>query len=192
MRRRAPRPRLEMSTAGNGPADTATVVIGIDGSSASWAAFRWACGEARRLGGRAVAVFASPADGAATAALCAVAGFAAAGYPMADPAVGEQTQRLAADILREAAGLDLTFVRTPGGPVAGLLRIAGEVHADLIVVGGSAATPRLLAGSVGQRLAARRRESVIVIVPPRCESPNLPGEVADETSPGGSPRSHRS
>jgi nucleotide-binding universal stress UspA family protein len=129
----------------------------------------------------------SPADGATTAAICAVAGFAAAGYPAADPAVGEQTRRLAADMLREAAGLDLTFVRAPGGPVAGLLRIAGEVHADLIVVGGPAATPQRLAGSIGQRLAARRRESVIVIVPPHCQSPNLPGEVADETRPGGSP-----
>jgi nucleotide-binding universal stress UspA family protein len=166
MRRRAPRPRLEMGTTGDGPADTATVVIGIDGSGASWAAFCWACGEARRLGGRAVAV--------------------------ADPPVGEQTQNLAADMLREAAGLDLTFVRALGGPVARLLRIAVEVHADLIVVGGSASTPPRLARSVGQRLAARRRESVIVVVPAHCEALNLPGGVSDETSPGGSPRSHRS
>jgi nucleotide-binding universal stress UspA family protein len=192
MRRRAPRPRLEMGTTGDGPADTATVVIGIDGSGASWAAFCWACGEARRLGGRAVAVFTSPADGATTAAISAVAGFAAAGCPVADPPVGEQTQSLAADMLREAAGLDLTFVRALGGPVARLLRIAGEVHADLIVVGGSASTPPRLARSVGQRLAARRRESVIVVVPAHCEALNLPGGVSDETSPGGSPRSHRS
>jgi nucleotide-binding universal stress UspA family protein len=192
MRRRAPRSRLEMSTAGDGPAYTATVVIGIDGSSASWAAFCWARGEAQRLGGRAVAVFTSPADGTTTAAICAVAGFAAAGYLVADPAVGEQTQDQAADMLREAAGLDLTFVRTSGGPVARLLRIAGEVHADLIVVAGSASPPHRLARTVGQRLAARRRESVIVVVPPHCEALNLPGGVSDETSPGGSPRSHRS
>jgi nucleotide-binding universal stress UspA family protein len=169
MRRRAPRPRLGMGAAGDGPADTATVVIGIDGSSASRAAFCWACGEARRLGGRAVAVFISPAAGAAAAAICAAAGFAAAGYLVPDLAVGEQVEGLAADMLREAAGLDLTFIHTPGDPVAGLLRIAGEVHADLIVVGGSAAIPHRLAGSVGQRLAARRRESVIVVVPSRTE-----------------------
>jgi hypothetical protein len=111
MRHRAPRPRLETGMAGDGPAATATVVVGIDGSSASWAAFCWAC---------------------------------------------------------------------------------GEVHADLIVVGRSASTPRRLAGSVGQRLAARRRESAIVVVPPHCEAFNLPGGVSDETSPGRSPRSHRS
>jgi nucleotide-binding universal stress UspA family protein len=141
MRRRAPSPRLKTGTAGDGPADTATVVIGLDGSSASCAAFCWACGEARRLGGRAVAVFTSPA-------------------------ADDRTEGLAAGMLREAAGLDLTFIHAPGDPVAGLLRIAAEVHADLIVVGVSAATPHRLAGSVGQRLAARRRESVIVVVPP--------------------------
>ena len=119
MRRRAPSPRLKTGTAGDGPADTATVVIGIDGSSASCAAFCWACGEARQLGGRAVAVFTSPAAAAITAAICAAAGIA---------------EGLAADMRREAAGLDLTFIHAPGDPVAGLLRIAGEVHADLIVV----------------------------------------------------------
>jgi nucleotide-binding universal stress UspA family protein len=170
MRRRAPSPRLKTGTAGDGPADTATVVIGLDGSSASCAAFCWACGEARRLGGRAVAVFTSPAAGAITAAICAAAGIVAAGYPVPDPAAGGQAEGLAAGMLREAAGLDLTFIHAPGDPVAGLLRIAGEVHADLIVVGGSAATPHRLAGSVGQRLAARRRESVIVVVPPQCEA----------------------
>jgi nucleotide-binding universal stress UspA family protein len=170
MRRRAPSPRLKTGTAGDGPADTATVVIGIDGSSASCAAFCWACGEARQLGGRAVAVFTSPAAAAITAAICAAAGIAAAGYPVPDPGVGGQSEGLAdglaADMRREAAGLDLTFIHAPGDPVAGLLRIAGQVHADLIVVAGSAATPHRLAGSVGQRLAARRRESVIVVVPP--------------------------
>ena len=86
--------------------------------------------------------------------------------PRLNTDVGSQADGLAADVRREAAGLDLTFIHAPGDPVAGLLRIAGELHADLIVVGGSAATPHRLAGSVGQRLAARRRESVIVVVPP--------------------------
>jgi hypothetical protein len=45
MRRRAPSPRLKTGTAGDGPADTATVVIGLDGSSASWAAFAGPAGK---------------------------------------------------------------------------------------------------------------------------------------------------
>jgi len=87
-----------------------------------------------------------------------------------DLAADLQAGGLAADMLREAAGLDLTFVQAPGDPVAGLLRIAEDVHADLIVVGGSAATPHRLAGSVGQRVAGRRREPVIVVVPPQSEA----------------------
>ena len=141
MRRREPRPRLEMGTAGVGPADIATVVIGIDGSGASLAAFSWACAEARRLGGRAVTVFIGQAEG------------------------------LTAEMLTEAAGLDLAFVHAAGNPVAELLRIADEVHADLIVVGESASIPHRLAGSVGQRLAGRRRGSVIVIVPGNAKRP---------------------
>ena len=132
MRHRASRPSLETGMAGDGPAATATVAVGIDGSSASWAAFCWAGGEARRPGGRAVAVFTSPAGGASRGAMRAVAGFAAAGYRVADPAVHDQTQNPAADML----------------------------HA--------------------------------VVVPPHCEALNLPGGVSDETSPGRSPRSHRS
>jgi hypothetical protein len=103
MRRRAPSPRLKTGTAGDGPADTATVVIGLDGSSASWAAFCWACGEARRLGGRAVAVFTSPDAGAIMAAICAAAGFAAAGYPAPDPAAGEQAEDLVTCCVRRPA-----------------------------------------------------------------------------------------
>jgi nucleotide-binding universal stress UspA family protein len=40
-------------------AATAVVLVGIDGSETSWDALSWACGEARRLRGRAVAVFVS-------------------------------------------------------------------------------------------------------------------------------------
>ena len=170
MRRRAPRPRLKTGTAGDGPADTATVVIGLDDSSMSLAPFRWGCQEARRLDGRAVAVLITPAARSAMTALCAAAGFAAVGYLVADPAVDEQAEDLAAEILRQAVGLDLAFIRASGRPVAELLRIAGEVHADLIVVGGSAATRDCLVGCVGRRLAGRRREPVIVVIPPRFET----------------------
>ena len=158
-----------MGTPGAGPADTSTVVIGIDGSGTSRAAFSWACGEARRTGGRAVAVFISRAAGAATAAVCTGAGFFAVGYPVPDPGtrqpVEEQAIEVLAEMLHEAAGLSLAVIHAPGDPVAELLRIAREVHADLIVVGGSAAIPHRRADSLGRRLAARARDPVVVIVP---------------------------
>jgi nucleotide-binding universal stress UspA family protein len=141
MRWKAPRPQLkaprrqaEEAAAGGGPADTATVVVGIDGLPESWDAFCWACQEARRLGGRAVGVVTGSA--------------ARADLPT---------------MLREAGDLDLTFVDAPGDSVAQLLRIAREVHADLLVVGGS--TGHRFSGAVGHRLAARRRQPVIVVVP---------------------------
>jgi hypothetical protein len=43
-----------------GSGSTPTIVTGFDGSGPSWDALWWACGEARRLGGRAIAVFVSP------------------------------------------------------------------------------------------------------------------------------------
>ncbi len=36
------------------------LVVGVDGSGASWDAFAWAAGEARRCSGRIVAVFVTP------------------------------------------------------------------------------------------------------------------------------------
>jgi nucleotide-binding universal stress UspA family protein len=140
MRWKTSRPQLETVEAG-GPADTATVVIGIDDVPACWDAFCWACGEARRLGGRAVAVLISPA--AATV----------------------QARQLLTEMMHEAGDLDLTVIDAPGDPVTELLRIAREVHADLLVVGGTSAHRHRLMGAVGPRLAARRREPVIVVVP---------------------------
>ena len=57
-----------------------TVAIGLDGSDTSWDAFWWACGEARRLGGRAVAVFVSPAADSALVAASASFVTAASAY----------------------------------------------------------------------------------------------------------------
>jgi Universal stress protein family len=44
-------------------AATVVVLVGMDGSETSWHALSWACGEARRLRGRAVAVFVSSSGG---------------------------------------------------------------------------------------------------------------------------------
>lgn len=166
MRRKAPRPRPGTAAAWGGPADIATVVIGIDGLPASWDAFCWACQAARRLSGRAVAVFISPAAEAGLAAAVTTARLAVPGYLALDLAATRQAGHLLAEMLCEAADLDLTFVDAPGDPVTELLRVAREVHADLLVVGGSPENRHRLTGAVGRRLAGRRREWVIAVVPP--------------------------
>jgi nucleotide-binding universal stress UspA family protein len=154
MRWKASRPQPETVAAG-GPADTATVVVGIDGLPASWDAFRWACREARRMDGRVVAVLIGPE---AQIGLSATADVAVPGFLAVDLVGTEQARQLLAELLREADDLDLTFIDAPGGPVGSLLRVARDVHADLLVVSGAR-------GRVGPRLAARRRDSVIAVVP---------------------------
>jgi nucleotide-binding universal stress UspA family protein len=134
MRDRAPRPR-RITPPGDGPAAAATVVVGVDGSDASWDAFCWACGQARRLGARVVAVAMDPAG------------------------------HLVAEMGREAADVGLTLVDVSGDLVTELLEVAEDVHADLIVVGKSARTRRRIGGCIGQRLITCGRAPVVAIVP---------------------------
>lgn len=149
MDHRAPHPDRQTGTPGNGSTGIATVVVGIDGSGTSWGAFCWGCGEARRLGGRAVAVFTSP------------------GVDDGVTATTVQAEHLLAEMQREAAGqgLDLTFIHSHGDPATELLRVAEAVYADLIVVGKSVQVRHRIGGSVGGRLIRQRGAPVIVIVP---------------------------
>ena len=110
-------------------------------------------------------MFIDPAAGGGTAVLATVASLMTVGYPVLDLAANEQAEDLLSEMLNEAGDLNLSFIHANGDPVAELLRIAGEVHADLIVVGESATISHRFVGSVGKRLASRRREPVIVIVP---------------------------
>ena len=165
MRRRVPKPCPGMSTPAGGPAERATVIIGIDAASVSWGAFRWGCGEARRLGGRAIAAIVG-SSAALMTGLCAATSLTLEDHPNPGVTISSQAQDLIAEMRREAPGLDLAVVCSPGNPVTELLRIGEEVRADLIVVGGTIATPRRFAGLVGHGMAARRRRPVIVAVPP--------------------------
>jgi nucleotide-binding universal stress UspA family protein len=143
-----------------GPADRATVVVGVDGVALG--AFRWACLEGRRLGGRVVVVLIGTAAGLGL-------GSVVAGDLAVDLVGGEAGRRLLTELLREADGLELTFIDAPGDPVDELLRVARDVHADLLVVGESRKRRHRLTGAVGARLAARRREPVIAVVPAQAE-----------------------
>lgn len=162
------------------PADRPTVLIGIEDTSMSWAVFCWGCGEARRLRGRVVVALVGSPAAATSAALCSVAGLAGAGFP--EPNLNAaKLDDLAAEMWQEAADLDLTVMHALPGTVAELLRIAEEVRADMIVVGGSTATPRRLAGLAGRRRASRLRRPVIVAVPAEFDVPDQPED-------GGRPR----
>jgi nucleotide-binding universal stress UspA family protein len=143
----------------------AVVLVGIDGSETSWCALSWACGEARRLRGRAVAVFVSSS---ADSGLPPAAFF---GVPFDcgwnDPVATGRADALCRELERYAADhdVDLSFVHTDGDAAAELLRLAAELHADQIVVGRSMKARHHLAGSLGCRLVGKRKAPVVVVVP---------------------------
>jgi nucleotide-binding universal stress UspA family protein len=139
---------------------TPAIVVGIDGSDTSWDAFAWAVGEARRTGGRLVAVYVMPY--AETAAL---------GVPY-DYEAAQQTRReLADEIAAEAerradeSGVPLSFVGEYGDASGTLTDVARKVDAHLVVVGRSAKRWHRLTGSVGHRLTCRKDAPVVVVVP---------------------------
>ena len=134
------------------------IVVGLDGSPASWDAFSWATGEAARDNGRLIAVYATSMAGPF-------------GVP-ADYADAEQThQEVANQLACEAAqwasdaGVPLSFVREPGDVIRALTSVARSAGADLVVVGRSAKMLHHLAGSASRRLVSRRDAPVTVVVP---------------------------
>ncbi len=52
-----------------------------------------------------------------------------------------------------------------GDPATELVRVASELHADLIVVGRSSKARHRVAGSIGRGLVNRKGAPVVVVVP---------------------------
>jgi nucleotide-binding universal stress UspA family protein len=167
-RNELPRPGSLAGRPGHGPAEHAAVVIGLDGSETSWDAFWWGCGEARRTGGQAVAVFVSSMSEASMAAMVSAAtGIAVCDYDEGERAAAGQARMLEAEVLRRTAGVGpaVTFVHAQGDPARELLRVAEDVRADLIVVGRSTKARHRLAGSLGRYLITKRSSPIVVVVP---------------------------
>ena len=161
-------PYVDPSPLPRAGAATAVVLVGMDGSETSWDALSWACGEARRLRGRAVAVFvSSSADQGITVPASAFIGAVPFDCGWNDSAAAERADTLRRELERYAVGqdVDLTFVHTHGNAATELLRLAAARHADQIVVGRSMKVRHRLAGSLGRRLAGKRDAPVVVVVP---------------------------
>ena len=137
------------------------IVVGLDGSPASWDAFCWAVGQAARGNGRLIAVYATP-----VAAPFAPAD-AAFDYAAAEQACRETAGQLADEAAQRASemGVPLSFVRESGDVIRALTSVARSAGADLVVVGRSAKILHHLAGSAARRLVSRRDAPVTVVVP---------------------------
>jgi nucleotide-binding universal stress UspA family protein len=144
-----------------GPAADPTaqvIVVGLDGSPASWDAFCWAAGQATRTRGSLIAVY-------ATSAVTPVP--VPGDFAYTEQAAQEVAAELKAEAEHRAAetGVQLTFVRDLGDTVHALISVARSAHADVVVVGRSAKMLHHLTGSVGRRLASRQDAPVVVVVP---------------------------
>ncbi|MGX7828660.1 universal stress protein [Actinokineospora sp. 24-640] len=139
------------------------VVVGYDGSPAARDAVRWAAAEARRTGGPLVAVFAVDPNPVAPALT----------GPVPTEGIDEEQLRAAASsimaeleqVLREKAGDVAVDTRIPlGPPVPGLLKVAAEVDAGVVVVGatGHNAVARAVLGSTTAALLRTARLPVVV------------------------------
>lgn len=135
------------------------IVVGLDGSAASWDAFCWAAGQATRARGSLIAVYVT----SVVAPVLPVDGY----FYYAEQAAEEVAAELKAEAEHRAAeaGVPVTFVRELGDTVHALIGVARSAHADLVVVGRSAKMLHHLAGSAGRRLASRQDAPVVVVVP---------------------------
>jgi nucleotide-binding universal stress UspA family protein len=158
-------PRPDPATAELRRSDDIAVVIGLDGSSTSWDAFWWGCGQARRLNRRAVAVFVSPTIDAGTGLALALGCFF--DCEDVDRRATAQAIELAGEVHRHAAehGFDVLFVHARGDRAQELLRVAEAVQSDLIVIGRPTRALHHLAGSLGRRLIGQSKAPVVAVVP---------------------------
>jgi hypothetical protein len=169
MSRRAPATLPHQPSLAAGSDDgSPTIVVGVDGTEPSWSAFWWACGEARRLSGRVIAVFVTCGTEKSLSAGAAIVGFDAGAYAAAvDRTNAEQAAKLKAAAERRAAELDVEvrFVHVKGDAAERLKAIARDLRADVIAVGRSTKLRHQLAGSLGRRLSRDRSAPIVVIVP---------------------------
>jgi nucleotide-binding universal stress UspA family protein len=143
------------------------VLVGVDGSSGSRAALRWAIGEARLRGVRVTAICVHERPWSAGAA------GPYGGMVVADmrATLAEQAQALLRDevcaALASEDGVPVTQVVAEGPAAKALLNAAQD--ADLLVVGsrGRGGFAGLLLGSVGQQCAHHARCPVVIVPNPQ-------------------------
>jgi nucleotide-binding universal stress UspA family protein len=163
------------------PMSTTDVVVGVDGSPASWRALRWATTHARRRGSRLhiVAAYRTP---------WLPAGFAAE----VDPTAGElsRIEELVDEMVemarRAAPAIVVNGLAAWGSPVEVLT--AAATDGSLIVVGnrGHSDVASLLLGATSLQLATHA-SAPVVVVRGNAEADSGPVVVGADGSPGAEP-----
>jgi nucleotide-binding universal stress UspA family protein len=133
------------------------ILVGIDGSPTSLRAAAYAAGLARRQGSRLIALYVAPST-------------ALAGQVAATAAAMLQTQQEIAQNLRDLVtegaqlvGIEAVFVLRHGNPYRELIKVAGEVRVDAVVVGASTRSGRRFVGSLAGRLVRDAKWPITVV-----------------------------
>lgn len=137
-----------------------TILVGVDDSTTSLRAASYAAGLARRQGARITAVYVAPIVSPTAAGLGGAALIVA--QRDAHDEIAMDMRRRAAEVSREL-GISVTLVAARGDPFTELSRVAGEVHADAIVVGASTKAGHRLIGSLAVRLVRAGKWPVTVV-----------------------------
>jgi hypothetical protein len=137
--------------------DQRCAVVGYDGTASSAAALAYASGWAERNLGAVVIVHVDPAAGATLAeCACAVAGVVPPDIPPRD---------MSTDIPDAMAYVSAAwaYINVRGDVADQLEMIAGQLEADVIVVGKSARPRRRIVPSVGRRLLSTTGHVIVVV-----------------------------
>jgi nucleotide-binding universal stress UspA family protein len=133
------------------------LLVGIDGSDTSLRAGAYAAGMARRQQARLVILYVRPFSAASGIGAGAIT------------SMQEAYDSVAADLRRNAAeqgarlGIEIVFVERDGNPFTEIVRLAGEIQADAVIVGASTKAGHRFVGSLAVHLVRASRWPVTVV-----------------------------
>jgi nucleotide-binding universal stress UspA family protein len=133
------------------------LLVGVDGSETSLRAAAYAAGMARRQRARLVCLFVRPFGAAA-----GMSAGAAAGLQESYDSVAAELRQVAAE-QGPRLGVDITFVERDGNPFSEIVRLAGEIQADGVIVGASTQAGHRFIGSLAVHLVRASRWPVTVV-----------------------------
>jgi nucleotide-binding universal stress UspA family protein len=133
------------------------LLVGVDGSDTSLRAAAYAAGMARRQQARLVILYVRP--------FSVVPGIEAG----AVTSMQEAHDAVAAELRKNAEeqaprlGIDVEFVQRDGNPYTEIVRLAGEIQADAVIVGASTKAGHRFVGSLAVHLVRASRWPVTVV-----------------------------
>lgn len=133
------------------------IMVGVDGSDTSMRAAAYACGLARRQRCHLVVAYVA----APSAWAWVVPGADAVLQCTLDELEAELRREIR--LLAEESRIPVSFLSRRGNPYPCLRQMAGEVKADIVVVGASTQRGHRLVGSIGTRLVRLGRWPITIV-----------------------------